>query len=306
MRTKNPITVLGPTGGPLSGATVTTYLRLADGTAGALASAYTTPDGATAASNPATTDASGRINQWLERGRYLSVVAHGSLPGGGYPEAWDSSPGGNDGIDADWIDTTASSNGLVAVKQASGEVTWQTVGAPQLADQSLKTIAGLTPAADRVPYYTGASAAALATLTAAGRTLIASTRGGWSAWTGITYATGYGVTWGNEGGSVPDAQIRTNSVTGEVQLRGTARLNAGAFGFAAVTAIIMEDASVAPVKQARFLVPINDAGGFKAAILDMQPVGRLILAANAIAGATNATGAAGTTVVLDGVRWSTL
>lgn len=47
-------------------------------------------------------------------------------------------------------------------------------GAPTFSlSAALSTIGGLTPAADRVPYFTGASGAALATLTAFGRTLIA-------------------------------------------------------------------------------------------------------------------------------------
>lgn len=42
----------------------------------------------------------------------------------------------------------------------------------QLQNDSLKSINGLTPAADRLPYYTGAAAAALATFTSYGRTLL--------------------------------------------------------------------------------------------------------------------------------------
>lgn len=44
--------------------------------------------------------------------------------------------------------------------------------APAYADPGLVALTGKTPAADRVPYFTGTSTSALATLTAAGRALI--------------------------------------------------------------------------------------------------------------------------------------
>jgi hypothetical protein len=44
--------------------------------------------------------------------------------------------------------------------------------APAYADPGLVALTGLTPAADRLPYFTGASTSALATLTAAGRALL--------------------------------------------------------------------------------------------------------------------------------------
>lgn len=45
-------------------------------------------------------------------------------------------------------------------------------GSAQPASATLTLVAGLTPAADKVPYFTGASGAALATVTTAGRALI--------------------------------------------------------------------------------------------------------------------------------------
>jgi microcystin-dependent protein len=44
--------------------------------------------------------------------------------------------------------------------------------APAIADPGLVALVGLTPAADRLPYYTSSSASALATLTAFARTLL--------------------------------------------------------------------------------------------------------------------------------------
>jgi len=55
------------------------------------------------------------------------------------------------------IDTTIADNSIAAVK---------------LSDVALKSVGGLTPAADRLPYYTGEDAAALTPITAAGRALI--------------------------------------------------------------------------------------------------------------------------------------
>lgn len=71
-----------------------------------------------------------------------------------------------------WFDTfVGEMNTLSAQLEATAALL---AAAPAYADVALKTIADstLTPAADKVPYFTGASTAALATLTAAGRALI--------------------------------------------------------------------------------------------------------------------------------------
>lgn len=85
-REKNPITVLGPDGRPLAGASVMTRLRAT----GADATVYAAETGNTPGSNPAITDARGRIVQYLDKGKYSSTVtAAGMDP---YVEEWDAVP----------------------------------------------------------------------------------------------------------------------------------------------------------------------------------------------------------------------
>lgn len=97
MRTRNPITVLGPDGKPLAGASVHTTLR----STGADASVYSKETGAEPGTNPVTTDSKGRCVQWLDRGAYNSTVtAEGMEP---YVEAWDSAPAGDGAVDTTWV-----------------------------------------------------------------------------------------------------------------------------------------------------------------------------------------------------------
>lgn len=75
---------------------------------------------------------------------------------------------------------TAFGRSLIAAADAAGVRTLLGLGtaattdasAYQAADAELTAIAGLTSAADRVPYFTGSGAASLATFTAAGRALV--------------------------------------------------------------------------------------------------------------------------------------
>lgn len=62
---------------------------------------------------------------------------------------------------------------LAANAVATANIQDTAVTTAKLADASLTAIAALTPAADRLAYFTGTSTAALATFTAAGRSLVA-------------------------------------------------------------------------------------------------------------------------------------
>ncbi len=97
MRTRNPIVVLGADGKPLAGAKVETKTR----PAGALATVYANETGEEAGSNPAITDAKGRVVQWLERGAYSSLCTAEGMEA--YSEAWDSAPAKDAAIDENWL-----------------------------------------------------------------------------------------------------------------------------------------------------------------------------------------------------------
>ena len=122
MRVKNPIVVLGPDGRPFQGASVQTRIRATN----ADAPVFAAETGATAGSNPATTDANGEVDQWLPRGAYACTVTGTGLTTRIIP--LDVAPGSPDSIDADWVDDDAIGAGLVAVRQADGSVAWTQVG----------------------------------------------------------------------------------------------------------------------------------------------------------------------------------
>lgn len=97
MRCRNPLIVLGSDGRPLAGAKVHTTIR----SSGSDASVYANETGGTAGTNPATTDAQGRVVQWLDRGAYTSTItAEGMEP---YAEPWDSAPAADGAVDPGWL-----------------------------------------------------------------------------------------------------------------------------------------------------------------------------------------------------------
>lgn len=70
------------------GATVNVYVRNADGTNGAAATVYTTPNLGTTAANPITSDAAGRIAGWLDQGSYNLVVSGTGITT--YTQPWEA------------------------------------------------------------------------------------------------------------------------------------------------------------------------------------------------------------------------
>jgi hypothetical protein len=107
---------------------------------------------------------------------------------------------------------------------ASGATLYYADGA-LLLKAPLSTINGLTPAADRLPYYTGASSAALATLTSYARTLLDDADA-------ATARTTLGLTTGTSAGNVVvlDGSARLPAVDGS-QLTGVSPYTADAWDF---------------------------------------------------------------------------
>lgn len=108
MRTKNPITVLGPDGRPLAGASVYTRVRAT----GDDAEVFAAETGSAPGDNPATSDARGRVVQWCERSDLASTItAPGMDP---WVEEWDSAPAADRAIDDLWLPDRLSEGALEA------------------------------------------------------------------------------------------------------------------------------------------------------------------------------------------------
>ncbi|EGB44933.1 phage tail fibre, partial [Escherichia coli H252] len=68
---------------------------------------------------------------------------------------------------------TNSTSEVLAATPKAVKAAYDLANGKQPADATLTALAGLATAADRLPYFTGADRAALATLTAIGRAIIA-------------------------------------------------------------------------------------------------------------------------------------
>ncbi|MDO1934946.1 phage tail protein, partial [Escherichia coli] len=68
---------------------------------------------------------------------------------------------------------TNSTSEILAATPKAVKAAYDLANGKQPADATLTALAGLATAADRLPYFTGADRAALATLTAIGRAIIA-------------------------------------------------------------------------------------------------------------------------------------
>lgn len=103
----NAQTVSSATGRVSAGAglTLNVYIRAADGTNGAAATLFTTPNLGTTTTNPLTSDSSGRFNAWVAQGPHNLVLSGAGITT--TTTAWDAAPGN---LDANYVTSTILSS----------------------------------------------------------------------------------------------------------------------------------------------------------------------------------------------------
>lgn len=107
-RVECPVVVISATTGlPISGASVAIKLR----STGANATWWTQETGGTSSTAAVTTDASGRVSAWVDRGAYNCVVTGTGITT--YTEPWDASPASDAAIDAPWLGPAVLPAGLI-------------------------------------------------------------------------------------------------------------------------------------------------------------------------------------------------
>lgn len=121
-RTEIPITVFNSAGAPVNGASVKLSFRAS----GADATWYPSETGGTGSTTALVTDANGRVSGWIDRGSYNASITGSGITS--YTEAFESTPGGNASIDANWLPdgvvTTAkiSDGQITSAKIADGAI----------------------------------------------------------------------------------------------------------------------------------------------------------------------------------------
>lgn len=115
------IVVLNPAGEPVNGASVSVTKRPSGSV-----TLYTSETGSTTTGNPATTNSSGRISAWVERGAYTLAVSGTGFSS--YSLPWNAVPGNDASVDNIWLPDA----GVTTPKIADNAVT-----SPKIADGTI-------------------------------------------------------------------------------------------------------------------------------------------------------------------------
>lgn len=144
-RVELPIVALNSTTGlPVSGASVAVKLR----SSGLNATWWTAETGGTSSTAAITTDSSGRVTGWVDRGAYNCIISGTGITT--YTEPFDASPAADNAIDALWLPDNIIANRHLA----DGVVTTNELGASvvtkaKLAADALNGYLKLNTQADR-------------------------------------------------------------------------------------------------------------------------------------------------------------